>query len=150
MENQMHEPILDHPTAIRRRRHLQHQHSDPFAVVADRNMSLEDKRATLADWASDARAVRDHPALRQLDNGVMVDIDRVLSALKRLDGSQSDQEMFRIRSHDTKHLGTLTEEERRPLWKFWDDDDDDPPPCPSAAVPWRPRPTLDATSLMAA
>jgi hypothetical protein len=150
MENQMHEPILDHPTGIRGRTHLHQRYSDPFAVVADPEMSSEDKRAMLADWASDARAVCDHPALRQLDNGVVVDIDRVLSALKRLDGIQTDQSMFGTRSHNSKHLGTIADEERRPLWKFWDDDDDDPPPCPSAAVPWRPRPMLDATRLMAA
>jgi hypothetical protein len=113
-------------------------------------MSLEDKRTMLADWASDARAVRNHPAFRQLDTGVVVDIDSILSALKRLDGTEADQTMFGINSPNTKHLGTLADEERRPLWKFWSDDDDDPPPCPAAAVPWRPRPMLDATGLMAA
>ena len=153
MENQMHETVLDHLTGIAKFRHLQPNHSDPFAVVVDPDMSLEDKRAMLADWASDARTVRDHPAFRQLDNGAVLDIDSILSALKSLDDAQTHQSVFRIKSPDSKHLGPKPDAGRRPLWKFWDDDDDDdddPPPCPSAAVPWRPRPTLDATGLMAA
>jgi hypothetical protein len=113
-------------------------------------MSLHDKRATLADWASDARAVRDHPALRQLDTGVVLDIDAILGALKRLDGTQEQHRAFNVRSPDSKHLGKSPDGERRWAWKFWEDDDDDPPPCPAAAVPWRPRPILDATGLMVA
>lgn len=48
-------------------------------------MSLEEKRAILAAWASDAHAVEGAPALRQLDSGAVVQVDDVLSALRRLD-----------------------------------------------------------------
>jgi hypothetical protein len=150
MENQMNEHRLDQPTGKGSVHHLHPQHSEPGAVAADRNMSLEDKRAMLADWASDARAVRDHPALRQLDSGAVVDIDAVLSALKRLDSIQGDQTTFGIGSADSKHLERSADDRRKSLWNFWDDDDDDPPPCPAAAVPWKPRPILDATGLMVA
>jgi len=60
----------------------------PDDIVRDRNMSIEDKRARLASWASDARAVPNCPALRRLDDGNLVLIDEVLSALKVLDGQQ--------------------------------------------------------------
>jgi hypothetical protein len=146
MENQMNQLRLDQPTGMGTVRfHLQ-QPSDPYEVVEDLDMSVTDKRALLANWASDARAVRDHPALRQLDSGAVVNIDAILSALKRLDDIQDDQ----ISSTDSKHPGRRLDGETRFPWKFWDDDDDDPPPCPAAAFPWKPRPMLDATGLMAA
>lgn len=58
----------------------------PDDIVDDATLSAAQKRAILASWASDARAVIDAPALRQLDNGDVVDIDTILDALKRLDG----------------------------------------------------------------
>ena len=150
MENQMNEHGLDQTSGTGLVHFIRSRHSDPFAVVEDTGMSLEAKRAMLADWASDARAVRDHPALRQLDTGVVLDIDAILSALKRLDGIQEQHTAFNVGSPDSKHLGKNLEAEKRSLWKFWNDDDDDPPPGPAAAVPWRPRPILDATGLMVA
>jgi hypothetical protein len=150
MENQMNEALYDRPTGMGLVRHLQHQHSDPQTVVADAGMSLEDKRALLADWASDARAVRDHPALRQLNSGVVVEIDSILDALKGLDGIHDNQTSSATRAPDTKHLGRTAAEKSPLLWRFWDDDDDDPPPCPATAVPWRPLPILDAPGRIAA
>jgi hypothetical protein len=150
MEEQMSEPHLHRPTDLGTVYYFQRSHSDPMEVVNDRTMTTQQKREILADWASDRRAVRDYPALRRLDSGVLIEIDAVLSALKCLDGIRDDQ--ARSTSQDSSphphHIGPG----RRPAWAFWkDDDDDDPPPCPAAAVPWRPRPLLDATaSLMVA
>jgi hypothetical protein len=57
----------------------------PDEVVDRAGMSLEEKRAVLAAWASDAHAVEGMPSLRQLDSGAVVRIDDVLAALRRLD-----------------------------------------------------------------
>jgi hypothetical protein len=150
MENQMNKHRLDQPSGVGLVHYLRPQHSDPSAIVEDPHMSLQDKRVTLADWASDARAVRDHPALRQLDTGVVLDIDAILGALKLLGGIQEQHNGFNVGSPDSNHLRRSPNGERLSAWKFWEDDDDDPPPCPAAAVPWRPRPILDATGLMVA
>ena len=60
----------------------------PHEVVSDPTMTTAEKRELLASWASDARAVPNLPALRQLDNGNLVTIDSLLRALKRLDGPE--------------------------------------------------------------
>ena len=59
--------------------------SHPRDVVADPNLSLAEKRAILASWASDASAIA---ALRAPD-GVKapVHIDEILEALRALDGN---------------------------------------------------------------
>jgi hypothetical protein len=114
------EPILGHPDDVLR---------DPRLTVAE-------KREILARWASDAHAVEDVPALRQLDDGSVVAVDLILQALKSLDCDE----------------GRTTA--RRPAWKPYarkrgsllsririprrPSDDDDPPPRPaSAAYPVR-------------
>ncbi|MFL6792307.1 MAG: hypothetical protein ACJ8EE_14200 [Bradyrhizobium sp.] len=62
----------------------------PRQVLGDRTLSLAEKRAILASWASDAAAVASNPALRALPgaNGA-VTIDDVLEALSTLDRDPS-------------------------------------------------------------
>ncbi|WP_461319543.1 hypothetical protein [Bradyrhizobium barranii] len=57
--------------------------SHPREVVADPNLSLAEKRAILASWASDASAIASCPALRS----PLVHIDEILEALRALDGN---------------------------------------------------------------
>jgi hypothetical protein len=58
----------------------------PCDVVADQTISLGEKRAILASWASDAAAVASNPALRELPGSRrLVTIDDVLEALSALD-----------------------------------------------------------------
>ena len=101
-------------------------------------MSTDDKRALLASWASDARAVPNCPALRRLDDGNLVLIDDVLDALKMLDGEPhhnarpSDEQTARVR---TGHWSRLSRRWRR---HRNDDDDDDPPTAPASAWPFNP------------
>ena len=59
----------------------------PRDVVADPGLSLAEKRAILASWASDASAITSCPALRA-PNGLKapVTIDEILEALCALDG----------------------------------------------------------------
>ena len=60
----------------------------PRDVVADQTISIGEKRAILASWASDAAAVTSNPALRELPGSRgLVTIDDVLEALSTLDHS---------------------------------------------------------------
>jgi hypothetical protein len=62
--------------------------SHPREVVADPNLSLAEKRAILASWASDASAIASCPALRSPDGlKAPVHIDEILEALRGLDGN---------------------------------------------------------------
>ena len=61
--------------------------SHPRDVVADPKLSLAEKRAILASWASDASAIASCPALRAPDGlKAPVHIDEILEALQALDG----------------------------------------------------------------
>jgi len=58
----------------------------PRDVLADQTISIGEKRAILASWASDAAAVVSNPALRELPGSrCLVTIDDVLEALSALD-----------------------------------------------------------------
>jgi hypothetical protein len=58
----------------------------PRDVVADQTLSIGEKRAILASWASDAASVTSNPALRELPGSHRrVTIDDVLEALSALD-----------------------------------------------------------------
>ena len=57
----------------------------PRDVVADKTISIGEKRAILASWASDAASVASNPALRELPGSHRrVTIDEVLEALSAL------------------------------------------------------------------
>lgn len=105
----------------------------PDEVADAAGLATAEKRAILASWASDARAVPDAPALRQLDNGAVVRVADVLRALGRLDGrsgagraaSEPGRRMARLRGRVPRGVAAA-------LWRRRpDDDDDDPPPCPA-------------------
>jgi hypothetical protein len=57
----------------------------PRDVVADRDMTINEKRAILASWASDACAVESAPELRIAPSGKLVPFDEVMDALRALD-----------------------------------------------------------------
>ena len=59
---------------------------EPREVVADRLLTIEEKRAVLASWASDACAVEGAPSLRRRQGSwQIVHIDEILEALRALD-----------------------------------------------------------------
>ena len=58
----------------------------PMDVVADPDLTLQEKRAILASWASDACAVEAAPDLRRPPSAPTVRFDDIMDALKRLDG----------------------------------------------------------------
>jgi hypothetical protein len=114
--------------------------SQPDDVLDHPSMSVTEKRALLASWASDARAVPGVPILRQLDDGSIVIVDEILRALKALDGLPQDE---KCQDRPGKPWRTPFDRRQRKKWTSWvrqrrRDDDDDPPPCPAyAAVPPR-------------
>ena len=57
----------------------------PGQVVNDTDLTVNEKRAILASWASDACAVEAAPALRHGPNGNRVAFDEVMDALRSLD-----------------------------------------------------------------
>jgi hypothetical protein len=59
--------------------------SHPQEVVCDPDLSINEKRAILASWASDACSVEAMPSLRKSPAGTMVTFDDIMDALKELD-----------------------------------------------------------------
>jgi hypothetical protein len=57
----------------------------PQEVVCDPALSIDEKRAILASWASDVCAVEALPALRKSPAGAPVTFDDIMDALKELD-----------------------------------------------------------------
>jgi len=68
---------LDHPSQC-----FEH----PGDVVSDPDLSLNEKRAILASWASDACAIEAAPALRKTPRGRVVPFDDIMDAMRALDG----------------------------------------------------------------
>jgi len=58
----------------------------PADVLADSDLTISEKRAILASWASDACAVEAAPELREPAEGSFVRFDDVMDALQQLDG----------------------------------------------------------------
>ena len=72
--------------------------SHPSEVVADPDLTLNEKRAILASWASDACAVESTPALRRPPNGGRpIGSDEVMDALRDLDKVSIGTDSHRFR-----------------------------------------------------
>jgi hypothetical protein len=70
----------------------------PQDVVKDADLTINEKRAILASWASDACAVEAAPALRISAAGPPVSYDEIIDALRALDalaGARDDAEVRR-------------------------------------------------------
>jgi hypothetical protein len=64
----------------------------PSHVVTDPDLTLNEKRAILASWASDACAIAAAPAFRRAPGGKRaVGFDEVIEALRTLDKEARDQ-----------------------------------------------------------
>lgn len=105
----------------------------PETVVRSATMTTDEKRALLASWASDARAVQNHPALRRLDDGAVVEIDSILDALRQLDG-------LPVFAASTGHGSSRSyPKASRPglgqRWQRGGGEDDDGPISPAPAAP---------------
>jgi hypothetical protein len=69
----------------------------PHDVVTDATLSIDEKRAILSSWASDACAVESMPALRQVPgSGTVVRFDDVIDALRKLDEGSEEHSSNRL------------------------------------------------------
>ena len=59
--------------------------SHPSEVATDPDLTLNEKRAILASWASDICALEACPELRELPSGARVPFDDIMDALRALD-----------------------------------------------------------------
>jgi hypothetical protein len=57
----------------------------PMAVANDPDLTLNEKRAILASWASDACAVETAPELRRSPGGRVIRFEEIMDALRTLD-----------------------------------------------------------------
>jgi hypothetical protein len=114
----------------------------PDDVVCDGSLTKAEKRAVLASWMSDSRAVENAPSLRRLDSGCVVEVDAIRRALFSLDAAGpvgTDERRVLARSHPeplvlARWLSNVVSRNRG------NDDDDDPPPAPAGCgIPFRPR-----------
>src|SRR5215216_5264610 len=67
----------------------------PSEVVHDPDLTLNEKRAILASWASDACAIEAAPALRKSPAGPLVRFDEVMDALRALDKQAQEPQVPR-------------------------------------------------------
>ena len=67
----------------------------PMDVVADPDMTVQEKRAILASWASDACAVEAAPDLRLPPSAPVVRFDDIMEALEKLDGQAAESPRYR-------------------------------------------------------
>lgn len=80
----------------------------PSEVLNDADLTLNEKRAILASWASDACAVEAAPALRQSSGGRVVSFDDIMEALRTLDRQQAasaDAARYRRATRWTRVIG---------------------------------------------
>jgi hypothetical protein len=115
-------------------------YAHPEDVANNPKLTAARKRAILASWISDARAVENAPTLRRLDSGAVVEVDAILRALVSLD------ELATNRGTDRNSLAPSAR--RRSVISRWlgrvglsnsSNDDDDPPPAPAGfGIPFRP------------
>ena len=76
----------------------------PSEVVNDPDMTLNEKRAILASWASDACAVEAAPELRAAPRGSIVRFDDIMEALRTLD-KQVNGDKYRRVMHRRRIFG---------------------------------------------
>lgn len=88
----------------------------PSAVVNDPDLTLNEKRAILASWASDACAVETAPTLRHPSHGKPVAFDEVMEALRSLDEearAPSGRARYKKRLRFTEVTDRLTQRLRK-------------------------------------
>jgi hypothetical protein len=75
----------------------------PSEVVCDRDLTLNEKRAILSSWASDACALEAAPDLREIPRGKVVRFDDIMDALRSLDRDEG-QALKKYQKLERTHL----------------------------------------------
>jgi hypothetical protein len=121
-------------------------YTHPSDVTSDPKLTTAEKRAVLASWISDARAVENAPSLRRLDSGALVEVDDIRRALVLLD-ELAPMADCNHRTPSSRRHSVVSRWLRRvgPPNRSNDNDDDDPPPAPAGfGIPFRPKPLSPA------
>ena len=71
----------------------------PSEVVSDPDLTLNEKRAILASWASDACAIETAPDLRSNARGAAAKFDDIMEALRTLDRQANGERYRRVLHH---------------------------------------------------
>ena len=115
--------------------------------MSDPKLTTAEKRAVLASWISDARAIESTPSLRRLDSGAIVDVDSILQALGSLDELARDHVDCKWLPPSGRRRSVVLKWLRRGSPPGSNDNDDDPPPAPAGVgIPFRPKPLSPAHS----
>jgi len=91
----------------------------PMDVLADPHTTVQEKRAILASWASDACTVEAVPKLRRLPSAPIVRFDDIMEALKKLDGPAAETPCYQKFINRARRLKALYRSDRddpRPLF----------------------------------
>ncbi|HET7192245.1 MAG TPA: hypothetical protein VFI98_10080 [Pseudolabrys sp.] len=86
----------------------------PMDVVRDEDLTLNEKRAILASWASDACAVEAAPELRSPPSASVVRFDDIMEALKTLDGQHATNPRYQKLISRARRIKDLYRGARRP------------------------------------
>ncbi len=115
-------------------------YTHPDDVVGDPRLTLSEKRAVLASWLSDARAVENAPGLRRLDSGAIIEFDVIQRSLNALETPEWRRTDFRERTSPAhRRRSVISRLLSRVAPPSRSDDDDDPPPAPAGLrAPFRP------------
>jgi hypothetical protein len=122
-------------------------YTHPCDVTSDPKLTTAEKKAVLASWISDARAVENAPSLRRLDSGAVVEVDAILRSLVLLDEPSPDcRENSRWLDPSGRSRSVISRWMKRVSpSKGSNDNDDDPPPAPAGlGIPFRPKPLSPA------
>src|ERR1700733_4944760 len=122
-------------------------YTHPSDVTSDPKLTTAEKKAVLASWISDARAVENAPSLRRLDSGAVVEVDSILQALVLLDQQTPDCRENGRRLHLSGRSRSVISRwmKRVSPSRGSNDNDDDPPPAPAGfGMPFRPKPLSPA------
>jgi hypothetical protein len=84
-EGQMKDKIRDEVFDLNELLHPADAFEHPSEVVDDHDLTLNEKRAILSSWASDACALEAAPELREIPRGKVVRFDEIMDALRSLD-----------------------------------------------------------------
>ena len=88
----------------------------PQDVVHDPGLALDEKRAVLASWASDACAVEAMPAIRRIPGSDRtVSVDEILEALRALDREARRLPEAPRRGDGSSHAGAFDDIANRSL-----------------------------------
>ena len=118
-------------------------YTHPRDVTSDPKLTTPEKKAVLASWISDVRAVENAPSLRRLDSGAVVEVDAILRSLVLLD-EQSPDRTENGPSGGSRGVISRWMKRISPS-KGSNDNDDDPPPAPAGlGIPFRPKPLSPA------